>query len=279
MFPIAGLFLRLLSCTWKSVHYCYEPSVFSAFSRSRNFALVDFLGPSSTHSCECSRAGGAGVAGSLLPGDSAPGVCQLDCGDVVMTKEDFSKYEKLVLPPPSKKEEKKKLREEELWRQCQKEESLKKQVQMHLEQVKKHEHNLEQQKLMLADVQLRLESVSLEVKALRAWLRKRRSQRGSLFKPRCLLLGNPLQIMQNKTAPGSDLDMEATPLDSDDDGMQDRDAGSWLTVASNRKKRGKAPVVMKMKGSSASLLFDKALSTKRVFLRMICRAWKLVKLF
>ena len=43
----------------------------------------------------------------------------------VMTKEDFSKYEKLVLPPP-KKEEKKKLREEEFWRQCQKEENLKK---------------------------------------------------------------------------------------------------------------------------------------------------------
>ena len=37
------------------------------------FARVDFLGPLSTHSCECSRAGGAGVAGSLLPGDSAPG--------------------------------------------------------------------------------------------------------------------------------------------------------------------------------------------------------------
>ena len=65
-----------LSCTWKSVHYFYDPCVFSAFFRSRNFALVDFLGPSSTHSCECSRAGGAGVAGSLLPGDSAPGSCQ-----------------------------------------------------------------------------------------------------------------------------------------------------------------------------------------------------------
>ena len=39
----------------------------------------------------------------------------------VMTKEDFSKYEKLVMPPPPKKEEEKKLREEVLWRQCQKE--------------------------------------------------------------------------------------------------------------------------------------------------------------
>ena len=47
--------------------------------------------------------------------------------------------------------------------------------------------------------------------------------------------------------------MEATPLDSDDDGMVDRDAGSWLTVASNRKKRGKAPVVMKLKSSAASV--------------------------
>ena len=80
VFPmIAGRskFLQLSSCTWKSVHYFYEPYVFSAFFCSRNFALVDFLGPSSTHRCECSRAGGAGVAGSLLPGDSAPGLCQL----------------------------------------------------------------------------------------------------------------------------------------------------------------------------------------------------------
>ena len=53
--------------------------------------------------------------------------------------------------------------------------------------------------------------------------------------------------------PSLDLEMEATPLDSDDDGMEDRDAGSWLTVASTRKKRSKAPVVMKLKGTSASV--------------------------
>ena len=41
----------------------------------RIFARVDFVEPSSTLSCECSMAGGAGVAGSLLPGDSAPGLC------------------------------------------------------------------------------------------------------------------------------------------------------------------------------------------------------------
>ena len=47
--------------------------------------------------------------------------------------------------------------------------------------------------------------------------------------------------------------MEATPLDSDDDEMEERDAGSWQTVASARKKRNKAPVVMKLKGTPASI--------------------------
>ena len=61
--------------------------------------------------------------------------------------------------------------------------------------------------------------------------------------------------------------MEATPLDSDD-GMEDRDAGSWLTVASTRKKRNEAPVVMKLKGRlllSGKVVFGRTLSTKRVF--------------
>ena len=76
---------------------------------------------------------------------------------------------------------------------------------------------------------------------------------GLLFKPRCLLLGNPLQIMENNLSPSSDLEMEATPLDSDDDEMEERDAGSWQTVASTRKKRNKAPVVMKLKETPASI--------------------------
>ena len=115
----------------------------------------------------------------------------------VMTKEDFSKYEKLVLPPP-KKEEKKKLREEELWRRCQKEESLKKQVQMHLEQIKKHEHNLEQQKIMLADVQLQLESVSLEVKALRALVAEKKEPEGPSLHAPLPAPREPPQMMEIK---------------------------------------------------------------------------------
>ena len=170
----------------------------------------------------------------------------------VMSKEDFSKYEKLVLPPPPKKEEKKKLREEELWRRCQKEESLKKQVQMHLEQVKKHERNLEQQKMMLTDVQLQLKSVSLEVKALRALVAETKEPEGPSVQAPLPAPREPPPDNGEQNVPGSDLYMEATPLDSDDEGMEDRDAGSWLTVASNRKKRGKAPVVMKLKSTSAS---------------------------
>ena len=170
----------------------------------------------------------------------------------VMSKEDFSKYEKLVLPPP-KKEEKKTLREEELWRRCQTEERLKKQVQGHLEQIKKHEHNLEQQKIMLADVQLQLESVSLEVKALRALVAETREPEGSSLIAPLPAPREPPPGDDDSNVPGYDLDMEATPLDSDDDDMGDRNAGTWLTVASDRKKRGKSPVVMKLKGSPASV--------------------------
>ena len=109
---------------------------------------------------------------------------------------------------------------------------------------------------MLADVQLQLESVSLEVKALRALVAETKEPEGPLCSsPVACSSETPLPPDNGEqNAPGSDLDMEATPLDSDDDdGMEDRNAGSWLTVASNRKKRGKAPVVMKLKGSPTSV--------------------------
>ena len=152
-----------------------------------------------------------------------------------------------------KKEEKKKVREEELWRQCQEEENLKKQVQVHLEQVKKHEHNLEQQKMMLADVQLRLESASLEVRALRALVAETKEPEGPPIQapPPCPREPPPEDV--DETPPTINLDMLATPLDSDDDGddMEERDAEPWETVGS-QKKRNKVPVVMKLKGTPAS---------------------------
>ena len=90
-------------------------------------------------------------------------------------------------------------------------------------------------------------------KALRALVAETKEPEGPSFQAPLPAPREPPPDDGDQNAPGSDLDMEATPLDSDDDGMVDRDAGSWLTVASDRKKRGKAPVVMKLKSSSASV--------------------------
>ena len=169
----------------------------------------------------------------------------------VMTEDDFSKYEKMVLPPPPKKDERKKLREEELWRQCQKEENLKKQVQMHLEQVKKHEHNLKQQKMMLQDVHMRLESVSLKVKALRALVAETKE-------PEWPPVHAPLPCPREPppdighAAPIVDLNMAPTPFDTDDDDMEELGVETWRTVADHQKKRNKVSVAMKLKGTSST---------------------------
>ena len=45
---------------------------------------------------------------------------------------------------------------------------------MHLEQIKKHEHNLQQQKMMLEDVQTRLEALKDEVQKVLPNQRKRK---------------------------------------------------------------------------------------------------------
>ena len=90
-----------------------------------------------------------------------------------------SKNEKLVVPPPKEKE-RVKLGEQELFEKVQKEKE-----QMHLEQIKKHEHNLQQQKVMLEDVLTRLEAVKDEVKALRALLSERKEPEVPQFASRC----------------------------------------------------------------------------------------------
>ena len=128
----------------------------------------------------------------------------------VMSAEDFSKYEKMVLPPP-KKEERAKLREQELIEKVQKQKGLEKQEQSHLEQIKEQEHNLKQQRLMLEDVQSRLEAVRDEVKALNV----------------------------------INLDTAATPLDIDTD-IKDEEVDEWQTVLPRMKKK---KVLMKLKGT------------------------------
>ena len=51
-------------------------------------------------------------------------------------------------------------------------------------------------------------------------------------------------------APIIDLDMAPTPLDTDDDDMEEPGVDTWQTVALNQKKRNK--VVMKLKGTPSS---------------------------
>ena len=113
---------------------------------------------------------------------------------------------------------------------------------MHLEQVKKHEHNLEQQKMMLADV-----------KALRALVAETKEPEGPPIQapPPCLREPPPEDV--DETPPIVDLDMMATPLDSDDDDddMEERDAEPWETVGSSQKGN-KVPIVTKLKRTSAS---------------------------
>ena len=55
------------------------------------------------------------------------------------------------------------------------------------------------------------------------WLRRRRSRIACSS-------GTPPGDGE-QTVPSCDLDMEATPLDSDDDDMEEREAGPWRTVA------------------------------------------------
>ena len=93
--------------------------------------------------------------------------------------------------------------------------------------------------------------MSLEVKALRALVAETKEPDGPPIHapPPCPRQPPPEDV--DETPPTVDLDMMATPLDSDDDDMEERDAEPWKTVVSS-KKRNKVPVVMKLKGTSAS---------------------------
>ena len=84
----------------------------------------------------------------------------------VLTPEDFSKYEKKLVPP--KQQERVKLRERELLEAVERQANFEKQEQKHLEMIAKHEHNLAQQKAMLETVRTQLAEVRDTVGALRA---------------------------------------------------------------------------------------------------------------
>ena len=82
----------------------------------------------------------------------------------ILSPEDFSKYEKVLAPP---KAEKAKRREEALLEKVQTQERLERQEMGHVEQISRHEHDLEQQRKMLQEVRSRLATVREKVAALR----------------------------------------------------------------------------------------------------------------
>ena len=114
---------------------------------------------------------GAGVGSPPTP-DSPPSppseelVKALQLLQSVLTPEDFSKYEKKLVPP--KQQERVKLRERELLEAVERQANYEKQEQKHLEMIAKHEHNLAQQKAMLESVRSQLAEVRDTVGALRA---------------------------------------------------------------------------------------------------------------
>ena len=114
---------------------------------------------------------GAGVGSPPTP-ESPPSppseelVKALQLLQSVLTPEDFSKYEKKLVPP--KQQERVKLRERELLEAVERQANYEKQEQKHLEMIAKHEHNLAQQKAMLDSVRTQLAEVRDTVGALRA---------------------------------------------------------------------------------------------------------------
>ena len=114
---------------------------------------------------------GAGVGSPPTP-ESPPSppseelVNALQLLQSVLTLEDFSKYEKKLVPP--KQQERVKLRERELLEAVERQANYEKQEQKHLEMIAKHEHNLAQQKRMLESVRSQLAEVRDTVGALRA---------------------------------------------------------------------------------------------------------------
>ena len=114
---------------------------------------------------------GAGVGSPPTP-ESPPSppseelVKALQLFQSVLTPEDFSKYEKKLVP--AKQQERVKLRELELLEAVERQANYEKQEQKHLEMIAKHEHNLAQQKAMLESVRSQLAEVRDTVGALRA---------------------------------------------------------------------------------------------------------------
>ena len=135
----------------------------------------------------------------------------------LMSAEDFSKYEKTVLPPS--KEERTKEREQLLWEKVQSQNRLRKQEAGHVDQIAKLEADAAKQRTMLQGVLEQLEAVNDEVCALRALVADPTSPSGQPPEP------PPLPAP--RTPPPLDI---VIPPDQDMENCENEDDLEWKPV-------------------------------------------------
>ena len=159
----------------------------------------------------------------------------------VLTPEDFSKYEKKLVPP--KQQERVKLRERELLEAVERQANYEKQEQKHLEMIEKHEHNLAQQKRMLESVRSQLAEVRDTVGALRALVSETKEPPiNSIVPPLPPPRELPPPLESGGVLPTLGRAQDFLPIDS----MEEE---SGPTQSKSNKKR----VLMKLKSSSSSI--------------------------
>ena len=199
---------------------------------------------------------GAGVGSPPTP-ESAPSppseelVKALQLIQGILTPEDFSKYEKKLVPP--KQQERVKLRERELLEAVERQANYEKQEQKHLEMSAKHEHNLVQQKAMLESVRSQLAEVRDTVGALRALVSETKEPPiNSIVPPLPPPREPPPSLESGGVLPTLGRAQDFLPIDSSYTQIDldtDMEEESGPTQSKSNKKR----VLMKLKSSSSSV--------------------------
>ena len=199
---------------------------------------------------------GAGV-GSPPPPESSPSppseelVKALQLLQGFLTPEDFSKYEKKLVPP--KQQERVKLRERELLEAVERQANYGKQEQKHLEMIEKHEHNLAQQKRMLESVRSQLAEVRDTVGALRALVSETKEPPINSIVPPLPPPREPPPLLESGgVLPTLGRAQDFLPIDSSYTQI-DLDTDMEEETGPTQSKSNKKRVLMKLKSSSSSV--------------------------
>ena len=173
----------------------------------------------------------------------------------VLTPEDFSKYEKKLMPP--KQQELVKLRERELLEAVERQANYEKRAQKHLEMIAKHEHNLTQQKAMLESVRTRLAEVRDTVGALGALVSETREPPMYPVVPPLLPPRELPPLEDQGILPPLNFAQEFLPIDTPCTihTQYDLDTDMEDETGTVQSKSNKKRVLMKLKLLSSYLLF------------------------